>query len=90
MQHAHQHNKRFNIYLVPGTWYIFRAHLDPFRTAVTFWGHTSLILSTLSPERDCSPKREVFFYDTPPIIFSFYLVCIYLIVRKVNPPQGIY
>ena len=29
----------------------------PFRTAVSFWGQTSQILSNLSPERDCGPKR---------------------------------
>ena len=34
-----------------------RFHLDPFRTAVPFWGQTRLILSSLSPKRDCGPKR---------------------------------
>ena len=30
--------------------------LNPFRTAVPFWGHTSQISSILSPKRDCGPK----------------------------------
>ena len=31
--------------------------LNPFRTAVPFWGQNSQILSNLSLKRDCSPKR---------------------------------
>ena len=31
--------------------------VNPFRTAVPFWGQTTLILSKLSPKRDCGPKR---------------------------------
>ena len=34
---------------------------NPFRTAVPFWGQTSQILSTFSPERDCGPKRVTAF-----------------------------
>ena len=29
---------------------------NPFRTAVPFWGQSNLILSTLSPNRDCASK----------------------------------
>ena len=29
----------------------------PFRTAVSFWGQTSQVPSTLSPKRDCGSKR---------------------------------
>ena len=31
--------------------------LNPFRTAVPFWGQTSQIPSSLSPKRDCGPRR---------------------------------
>ena len=31
---------------------------QPFRTAVPIWGLTIQSLSSLSPKRDCSPKRE--------------------------------
>ena len=31
--------------------------LNPFSTAVLFWGHTSPIPSGLSPKRDCGPNR---------------------------------
>ena len=31
--------------------------LNPFRTAVPFWGQTSLIVSSSSPKCDCSPER---------------------------------
>ena len=31
--------------------------LDPFGAAVPFWGQTTQILSSLSPTRDCGPKR---------------------------------
>ena len=31
--------------------------VNPFRTAVPFWGQPSQILSTLSPKRDCGSKR---------------------------------
>ena len=34
-----------------------RKRIDPFRTAVPVWGQTSQTVGTLSPERDCSPKR---------------------------------
>ena len=30
--------------------------LDPFRTAVSFWGQAAQIPSSLSLKRDCSPK----------------------------------
>ena len=30
--------------------------VNPFRTAVPFWGHSTLISSTLSPNRDCGSK----------------------------------
>ena len=33
--------------------------LNPFRPAVPFWGRTPLILSSLSPKRDCGPKRAI-------------------------------
>ena len=33
------------------------ASVNPFRTAVPFWGQTSQIISNLSPKRDCSPRR---------------------------------
>ena len=32
--------------------------LNPFRTAVPFWGQTTQILSILPPKRDCGPKRS--------------------------------
>ena len=35
----------------------FRQILDPFRTAVPFWGQTTWKLSGLSPKRDCRSKR---------------------------------
>ena len=38
--------------LVPGI-----TAINPFRTAVPFWGQTSQISSSLSPKRDCGPKR---------------------------------
>ena len=31
--------------------------LNPFRTAVSFWGQSTQISSTLSPHRDCGSKR---------------------------------
>ena len=31
--------------------------LNPFRTAIPFWGQTTWILSGLSPKRDCRSKR---------------------------------
>ena len=31
--------------------------VNPFRTVVSFWGRSTQILSSLSPKRDCSPKR---------------------------------
>ena len=31
--------------------------LNPYRTVVPFWGHTTQIPSRLSPKRDNSPKR---------------------------------
>ena len=31
--------------------------INPFRTAVPFWGQTTQIPSKLSPKRDCGPKR---------------------------------
>ena len=31
--------------------------INPFRTAVPFWGHTTQIVSDLSPKRDCGPLR---------------------------------
>ena len=31
--------------------------INPFRTAVPFWGQTTQILSNLSPKWDCGPKR---------------------------------
>ena len=31
--------------------------LNPFRTAVPFWGQTTQISGSLSPKRDCGPKR---------------------------------
>ena len=34
----------------------FYTHLNPFRTAVPFWGQSSLISSTLPPNRDCGSK----------------------------------
>ena len=30
---------------------------NPFRTAVLFWGQTTQTSSSLTPERDCGPKR---------------------------------
>ena len=36
---------------------IFSPELNPFRTAAPFWGQTARILSNLSPNRDCGPKR---------------------------------
>ena len=31
--------------------------VSPYRTAVSLWGQTSQFSSSLSPKRDCSPKR---------------------------------
>ena len=31
--------------------------INPFRTAVPFWGQSSQFISSLSPKRDCGPKR---------------------------------
>ena len=31
--------------------------MNPFSTAVPFWGRTIHISSSLSPKRDCGPKR---------------------------------
>ena len=31
--------------------------VDPFRTAVPFWGQTTRISGSLSPKRDSGPKR---------------------------------
>ena len=39
---------------------------NPFRTAVPFWAQTGHSLSSLSPKRDCGPKRvtaSVFFFS---------------------------
>ena len=36
---------------------LLRSVINPFRTAVPTWGHTSLIPSALSSKRDCGPKR---------------------------------
>ena len=33
------------------------ANVNPFRTAVSFWGQSTQISSTLSPHRDCGSKR---------------------------------
>ena len=33
------------------------ALVNPFRTAVPFWGQTSQIISNMSPKRDCSLRR---------------------------------
>ena len=34
-----------------------RGHLvNPFRTAVLFWGQTTRVVSSLAPKRDCGPK----------------------------------
>ena len=33
-----------------------RSSIDPFRTAVPFWGQTSQMSSSLSPKQDCGPK----------------------------------
>ena len=43
-----------------------------FRTAVSFWGQTTQILSNLSPKRDCGPRRvssfhDLFFHVLPPL-----------------------
>ena len=32
-------------------------HINPFGTAVPFWGQTTQILSNLSQKRDCGPKK---------------------------------
>ena len=37
----------------------------PFRTAVPFWGQTILIISSLSPKRDCGSRRYLFSCDWP-------------------------
>ena len=40
------------------------ASVNPFRTAVPFWGQTTQSSSSLSPKRDCGPKRvNSFLYD---------------------------
>ena len=39
--------------------------LNPFRTAVPFWGQTSQILSSLSPKWDCGSKAAAPFGDKP-------------------------
>ena len=36
---------------------VYRVHLNPFRTAVPFWGQTTRNLTGLSTKRDCGSKR---------------------------------
>ena len=35
--------------------------LNPFRTAVPFWGQNTQILNKLSPQRDCGPKKDTWY-----------------------------
>ena len=37
----------------------YTGRVNPFRTAVPFWGQTSQISSSLSPKRDCGSKRQI-------------------------------
>ena len=51
-------------------WYIlpFFLPINPFRTAVSFWVQTAHISSSLSPKRDCGPRRvdhRLFFSLSP-------------------------
>ena len=41
-----------------GVWCL---NMNPFRTAVPFWGHTTQIPSNLSPKRDGGPKTRLLF-----------------------------
>ena len=67
----------------------FYREVIPSETAVPFWGQTSQIPSTLSPKRDCSPKRvygdsSPFFPRRLASIFCFVcfvvVVVVYLVV----------
>ena len=63
--------------------------VNPFSTAVPFWGQTSQFSSVLSPKRDCGPKGAKFStssrtdQDRSPVLggnyLDFLLVC---------PPSG--
>ena len=48
--------------------------INPFRTAVPFWGQTTKILSSLSPKRDCGSKRVNRFVQQYVPGGDFYLV----------------
>ena len=43
--------------LISGTAVVQFSSLDPFGTAVPFWGQTTQISSSLSPQRDCGSER---------------------------------
>ena len=42
--------------------------VNPFRTAVPFWGQTRQILSSLSPKRDCGRKRVNIAFFLPSLL----------------------
>ena len=44
---------------------------NPFRTAVPFWGQTSLISSSLYPKRDCGSKGVNVDFNTEPFFLTF-------------------
>ena len=51
-------------YLVYILLYVCVLHINPFRTAVPFWGHTALKLNGLSPKRDCGSRKSSFYPST--------------------------
>ena len=63
--------------LIP-TWYIY-----PFRTALSLWGQTTQISSSLPPKRDCGPKRvnsSGTHHHTA--VIPFYVAALYLTVAS--------
>ena len=46
-----------HVYPVGIVYYGITSAVNPFRTAVPLWGQTTQISSSLSPKRDCVPKR---------------------------------
>ena len=64
--------------------------LNPFRTAVPFWGQTTWKLSCLSPKRDCGSKRVKCYYVGFRVASSLsqMLSCEFLYSRKKSSPKS--
>ena len=58
-----------------------RSRLDPFRTAVPFWGQTTQISSSLSPKRGCGSKEV---NSTGVFLSFFFSVCSFFILPPCN------